>query len=199
MSKPAPTEHPVHPFVVERWSPRAISPAPVSEEVLRSLFEAARWAPSCYNEQPWAWIVATTAEPEEHAKLLSCLVDFNQMWAKTAPILAVAITRDHFLKNGSANLHAGHDLGQAAAWLTVEATSRGLVVHQMGGLLPDKVRELYQVPAGWTPLTALAIGEEGDPATLPEALQGAERAPRTRRPLAQSVFTGAFGRSRSGL
>lgn len=199
MDKPAPTRHPVHPFVVSRWSPRALSPAPIDEEVLRSLFEAARWAPSAYNEQPWSWIVATHDEPGEHAKLLSCLVESNQIWAERAPILAIAIARDSFAKNGKPNAHAGHDVGQASAWLTVEATARGLVVHQMAGILPDKIRELYGVPEGWTPLTAIGIARHGDIALLPDRMQGMERAPRERRPLAGSVFTGAFGKSRSGL
>ena len=131
---------------------------------MRSLFEAARWAPSSYNEQPWSYIVASRANPAEYARLLSCLVDANQAWAKAAPVLALGCTSILFKLNGKPNAAAIHDLGLAAGNLCAEATARGLFVHQMIGILPNKARELYRIPEDVQPLTALAIGYAADPA-----------------------------------
>jgi nitroreductase len=191
--KQATPEHPIHELIARRWSPYAFSDRAVAEEDLRSLFEAARWAASSYNEQPWSYLVATKANPQEFERLLSCLVEGNQLWAKAAPVLAVGCTSLQFALNGKPNAAAIHDLGLASATLTLEATARGLFVHQMIGILPDKVREVYQVPAGVQPLTGLAIGYAADPSTLPEKLRPRDLAPRTRKPLAEFVFSGQWG------
>ena len=124
---------------------------------VRSLFEAARWAASSYNEQPWSYIVATRADPGAFGRLLSCLVDANQAWARAAPVLAIGCTSLNFALNGKPNAAAIHDLGLAGASLTLEATARGLCVHQMIGILPDRARELYRVPDGVQPLTGAAL------------------------------------------
>jgi nitroreductase len=157
------------------------------------MFEAARWAASSYNEQPWRYIVATKANPAEFARLQSCLVDGNQVWAKAAPVLALGCTSLNFVHNGKPNAAAIHDLGLASATLTLEATARGLYVHQMIGILPDKAREVYRIPDGFLPLTALAIGYAADPSVLPENLRGRDLAQRTRRPLAEFVFGDQWG------
>ncbi len=185
--------HPVQELITQRWSPYAFSDRPVSEDDLRSLFEAARWAASSYNEQPWRYIVATKAAPAEFERLLSCLVEGNQAWAKAAPVLALGCISVNFVLDGRPNSAAEHDLGLASATLTLEATARGLVVHQMIGILPDKARELYRVPDGFRPLTGLAIGYAASPDTLPENLRPRDLAPRTRRPLAEFVFGGQWG------
>jgi len=125
MRKPAPTQHQVHELIQQRWSPRAFSSQPVPPEVLRSLFEAARWAPSSSNEQPWAFLVTTADDKENHAKMLSTLVEFNQAWAKHAPVLVIAVSELAFAKNGHPNRNAFYDTGAAVANLSVEATSRG--------------------------------------------------------------------------
>ena len=124
----------------EAWSPYAFSDRPVSEDDLRSLFEAARWAASSYNEQPWRYIVATRTDTEAFERLVSCLVEGNQPWAKLAPVLALGCTSLNFAANGRPNDAAEHDLGAASACLCLEATARGLFVHQMIGILPDKAR-----------------------------------------------------------
>src|SRR6185312_7085332 len=169
--KQAAPDHPIHELFVRRWSPYAFADRPVSTSDLQSLFEAARWAASSYNEQPWSYLVATKDQADEFARLLSCLVEGNQVWARSAPVLAIGCTSLRFALNGKTNEAALHDLGLASAQLTLEATARGLVVHQMIGILPDRVRELYQVPEGVRPLTGLAIGYLGDSNNLPEKLR----------------------------
>jgi nitroreductase len=193
MSKQATPDHPVHELIARRWSPYAFADRPVSLDDLRSLFEAARWAASSYNEQPWSYLVATRDDKEGFERLLSCLVEGNQAWAKAAPVLAIGCTSLKFALNGKPNAAAQHDLGLAAANLVFEATARGLMVHQMIGILPDKVRTLYAVPEGVLPLTGLAIGYLGDPNTLPEKIRPRDLAPRQRKPLAAFVFGGRWG------
>jgi nitroreductase len=193
MTMRATTDHPVNDLIAARWSPYAFADRPVSRADLLSLFEAARWAASSYNEQPWSYVVATKENPAEFARLLSCLVEGNQAWAKNAPVLAVGCTALNFARNNNPNAAALHDLGLASGNLALEATARGLVVHQMIGIVPDRVRELYHVPAGVQPLTGLAIGYAADPATLPENLRPRDLARRPRKPLVQFVFGGQWG------
>jgi nitroreductase len=191
--KHAVTDHPIHELLSRRWSPYAFADRDVSADDLRSLFEAARWAPSSNNEQPWSYLVAVRSDVEAFERMLSCLVEANQVWACRAPVLALGILRKTFARDGKPNPTAPHDLGLAAGNLLVEATARGLSVHQMRGILPDRARELYAIPEDWEALTALAIGYVGDPASLPEALRERDLAPRARKPLAEFVFGGRFG------
>jgi nitroreductase len=193
MEKSAETQYPIHELLKRRWSPRAFSNRIVEPDTLRSLLEAARWAPSSYNEQPWSFIVATKQDPAELARLLSCLVEGNIQWAQHAPVLMVSVARLSFEEDGKPNRHAFHDVGQAAANLTVQATALGLFVHQMAGILPDKVRALYGVPEQYEPVAAIALGYPGDPQSLPERLRNRELAPRERKPLTEFVFTGRWG------
>ena len=144
-------DHPIHELITARWSPYAFADRPVAKADLQSLFEAARWAPSSYNEQPWRYIVASKENAAEFAKVLSCLVEGNQAWAKAAPVLALGCASLNFERNGTPNAVALHDLGLGSGMLCVEATSRGLSVHQMIGILPDKARELFHIPAGSWP------------------------------------------------
>src|SRR5213078_4673493 len=139
MEKPAPTDYPIEEILQRRWSPRAFSDRMVESEKLQSLFEAARWAPSTFNEQPWAFIVATKQNLEEHARLLSCLAEKNQQWARLAPVLMVSVAKLNFDKNGKPNRHAFHDVGLAVGTMIVQATSLDLFVHQMAGFAPEKV------------------------------------------------------------
>jgi nitroreductase len=193
MQKIATPDHPVHDFILERWSPRAFSPKPVAHDVLRSLFEAARWAASSFNDQPWSYLVATKDDAENFSKMVSVLMDSNAVWAKDAPVLAISVARRTFKHNGAPNRVALHDVGAANAQLTMEATSRGLLVHQMGGFHQDKAREVFGIPEGWEPVSAMAIGYPGDPQTLPEKLRASEAAPRTRKPLSEFVMAGQWG------
>jgi len=193
LDNPAPTDVPIHPLLKNRWSPRAFAAHPVAADQLARLLEAARWAPSSFNEQPWTFLVATSAEPDVFARALSCLIEGNQNWAKAAPVLMLTFTHATFTRNGKPNSHAWHDVGQAIAHLTVQATAEGLVVHQMAGILPDKIRATYNVPAEWSPVTGVAIGHPGEPDQLPEPLRGRERAPRQRKSLDAFVFRDAWG------
>ena len=191
--KKASTDYPIHELLAERWSPYGFEDRPVAQADLRSLFEAARWAASSYNEQPWSYLVATRENRVEFARLLSCLVEGNQAWAKAAPVLALGVVSLRFSRNNKENRAAVHDLGLAAGNLLVEATARGLCVHQMIGILPDKAREVYQIPEHSEAWTAIAIGYKGDPAKLPDALKERDLAPRQRKPLSQFVFSGKWG------
>ena len=194
MHKRAPTDFPVHDFIAERWSPRAFSDKPIAPDVLQSLFEAARWAPSSSNEQPWTYIVAAKDDTDNFAKLVSVLVPFNATWAQHAPVLALAVAELAFAKNGTPNRNAQYDVGAASAWLTVEATSRGLFVHQMAGYDHDKARQAFEIPAGWEPIAAMAIGYPGDPESLPQPLRDREVGPRTRKPISAFVMSGSWGK-----
>src|SRR5689334_18079647 len=197
--KQASPDHPIHELLARRWSPYAFADRSVSEDDLRSLFEAARWAASSYNEQPWSYLVATKADPAEFDRLLSCLVEGNRAWAEAAPVLVLGCTSQYFARNGKPNAAAVHDLGLASASLTLEATARGLFVHQMIGILPDKARELYRIPEGVQPLTGLAIGYAADPDALPEKYRERDLATRGRRPLAEFVFGREWGLASSLL
>lgn len=199
MLKPANTEHPVHALIQNRWSPRAFSDRPVAHDVLRSLFEAARWAPSSNNEQPWAFLVATKDEPENFVKVLSTLVEFNQTWAKNAAVLAIAVSEMEFARNQHPNRTAFYDTGAAVAHLSTEATARGLVVHQMAGFAPHRAIELFHIPKGWEPISAFAIGYAGDPNTLADPLRERELAPRTRKTISEFVMSGRWGQPASFL
>jgi len=192
MEKPAETAHPIEELLRRRWSPRAFAERLVEPEKLASIFEAARWSASCFNEQPWNFIVATRDDPAEFARLLSCLVDGNQAWAARAPVLMVSVARLNFAQNDKPNRTAIHDVGLATAHLILQAMAMGLFVHPMAGFYPDKVRELYGVPDGYEPVVAIAIGYPGDPATLSESLSQRELAPRTRKAQEEFTFRGRF-------
>lgn len=189
----ATSDYPINDLVTARWSPYSFANRSVSTEDLRSLFEAARWAPSSFNEQPWSFIAARKEDTEEFDRLVSCLVEVNQVWAKSASALVLGITRLNFAGNNQPNRAAIHDLGLAAGNLVLEATARGLSVHQMIGIQPDKARALYSIPEGCEPLTAIAIGYAGDPNNLPEALRSRDAARRPRKPIAEFVYRGRWG------
>ncbi len=191
--KKATTDYPISKVLAERWSPYAFDDREVALDDIRSLFEAARWAPSSYNEQPWTFFIATKNDPAEFERLLSCLLEANQAWAKAAPVLALGVVSLRFSRNNKENRAAIHDLGLAAGNLVVEATTRGLFVHQMIGILPDKAREVYKIPAGCEAWTAMAIGYRSEASQLPDSLKERDLTPRHRKPLSQFVFAGQWG------
>lgn len=194
MDKPAQPQYPIHDLLQKRWSPRAFSDQPVEADKLRILFEAARWAPSSFNEQPWSFIVATKDDQENFDRLLQCLVEGNRAWARHAPVLMLSVAKLRFEEDGEPNRHAFHDVGLAAENLVIQATALGLRVHQMAGFDVQKARATFEIPVGYEPVAALAIGYPGDPARLPDRLREREIAPRSRRPLRESVFAGRWGR-----
>jgi nitroreductase len=195
MEKPADTQHHVHELIRRRWSPVAFADRPVENEKLLSVFEAARWAPSCFNEQPWVYLIATIEDEQEFARLLSCLVPANQAWAKTAPVLMLSVAKLHFDRGGKENRHALHDVGLASENLVIQAMTLGLMVHQMAGFDLEKARELYKIPETHVPVAAIALGYPGDAEALSEELQQREKAPRSRRSIGSFVFTGEWARS----
>ena len=193
-SKKAKPDHPIQEVLTDRWSPYGLDPSrPVSAEDLCGVLEAARWAASSYNEQPWRYIVATRDDEAEFARMLACLVEANQSWAKNAAVLLLGVVGMKFARNGKPNRAAVHDLGLAAGNLSIEATARGLSVHQMIGIEPEVARSTYGIPEDFEPYTALAIGYAADPSTLPDALRDRDTAARQRRSLAEFVFGGRWG------
>jgi nitroreductase len=193
MEKIAETQVPIHELIRRRWSPRAFLDLPVEPDKLLSLFEAARWAASASNEQPWAFLVATQEDTKNYEDMLGVLVDFNRGWANKAPALILAFAHTVFEKDGRPNRHALYDLGQAAAHLALQATALGLTTHQMAGFNAEAARERFAVPAGWEPVSVIALGYAGDPDSLSEILRQRETAPRKRKPLEAFVFSGAWG------
>jgi len=183
----------LHPLIAQRRTRRAFSSRRVESETLRSLLEAARWAPSSMNEQPWSFIVATHRKPTEFERLLQCLLEFNIRWARHAPVLMLAIAKTNFTVSGESNRHAFYDVGQAMAALTYQAIASGLSVCQMAGFDVQKARSVFSIPAGHEPVVAAAIGYPDDPSVLPEKLQQKELAPRRRNPIEEFVFQNKWG------
>ena len=184
---------PIHEVLAARWSPYGFSDRGIAPETAEALFEAARWAPSSFNEQPWFFVVARREAAEDFARILGCLIEFNQSWAARAPLLAICGVRRRFRARDEINPAAEHDLGLATANLMFEATARGLRVHAMIGIEAELARERLGIPPGFDPLTAIAVGYPGQPPGLAEKLRSRDRAPRERRPRDEFVHSGRFG------
>lgn len=178
--------------ITKRWSPRAYDPREPSDEQLEELFEAARWAMSCFNDQPWVYIVTRRSEGRIHDDAVAGLVEANRVWAAAAPVLGYSLARSNFAQTGKPNKHAWHDVGAASAIMSIQAAHMGLMVHQMAGILPEVVRERFAVPAELDVVAGFTIGWPGDPETLPEPLRTRELAPRVRKPLAEVLRRGRF-------
>lgn len=186
--------HPILPLMTERWSPYAYEPREVEREKLLSCLEAARWAPSSYNEQPWTFILAERGDAAAFAQILSCLVEGNQAWAKNAGVLLLTVVAKTFTKNGKPNRAAEHDIGLAAGNLVLQATALGMQAHQMIGIEPAKIRAAYKVPDSHEPLTAIAIGYPAQVAAgTADPLGQRDLAPRSRKGLAEIVIAGQWG------
>ncbi len=187
------TDVPIVPAIAGRWSPVCFDPdRPVADADLAALLEAARWAPSAYNEQPWRFLLARRSDTSGFETMLSCLADANQVWARHAPVLLLAMVV-RTMTDGRPNRMAEHDLGLATANLLVEATARGLYVHPMGGIRPERICHIYRLPEDILPLTALAVGYLGDGRLLPEAVRARDHQPRARKPLRAFVFEHQWG------
>lgn len=195
MEKPAITNHEIHPLIAQRWSPRAFDSKLVETEKLAQLFEAARWTPSCFNDQPWTFIVATKDDTVNYQKMLDCLVPANIVWAQVAPVLGLVVAQKTFKHNGKPNAWGEYDAGQAAATLVLQATALNLVAHQMGGFDAAKAIATFNIPETARPVAAIAIGYAGETSNLPADLQERENAPRDRHPLSSFVFTSTWGNS----
>ncbi|SFU59687.1 nitroreductase family protein [Alicyclobacillus macrosporangiidus] len=185
----------VPPLFLNRWSPRAYAERPVADELLFQVLEAARWAPSSYNEQPWRFIIART---EEDRRLFCEFIHpRNVIWCQKAPVLALLVSHTR-LKDGLPNRKHAVDAGAAWASLALAATELGLATRAMGAFDAEKARALLGIPDEYEPQIVIAIGYRGDANDLPEEFQEREK-PTDRRPLANMVFEGRFGGAVDGL
>lgn len=186
-SKEAETDYEIHELMRRRWSPRAFADKAVEPEKLQSIFEAARWAPSSMNEQPWRFILGMKGD-ETYDKIMQTLVEFNQIWAPTAPVLILSLGRKVFSDSEKINDTYRYDVGQAIAHLSIQATAEGLYVHQMGGFDPAAAVRIFKINAKYIPLTVTALGYMGEPEILPEKMAEGEYKKRVRRGLSETVF-----------
>lgn len=190
------TDHPVLNVIRERWSPYRFEPREVEDEKIAQCLEAARWAASSFNDQPWFWIVARRQDKAEFERMIGCLLEANQVWARNAGVLFLTVTRSSFAYNNKPNRVALHDLGQAAAHLALQATALGLQVHQMAGVNLSLIRQEYGIPEGHDPQTAIALGypDTSEPADdQARELHRRQSGTRTRRSLSEQVFGGKWG------
>ncbi len=192
--KVAETKPGVHNLFRERWSPRSFSPREVPADVLEAILDAGRWAASSNNEQPWRFIVATKEDPEAFQTLLSVLMPFNQLWAKSASVLILTVARANFSHNETQNAYALHDAGAALAYMMLQASAAGLGSHAMAGFDRDKAREVLGIPPEFQIGAVVAIGYPDSPDKLAnDVLKERELAPRTRKPLSELAFKGRWG------
>jgi nitroreductase len=176
-----------------RWSPKSFSDKLVEPEKLRTILEAARWAPSSFNEQPWSFIVARKEDPQEYSALLSSLSEKNQGWARRAPVLILSVAKRGLTINGQLNRHAFHDVGLATANLIIQASALGLFTHPMGGFSVEKVREAFEIPEGYEPVTVIALGYLPELMELGESPSSLVTKSRNRKPLDEFVYEGRWG------
>jgi nitroreductase len=187
MSKSVDTNLPVLQPIKDRWSPRAFDPKQIPEIELQAMLEALRWSSSCFNEQPWQ-ILITHRGDERHQVLLDCVSEGNCTWAQQAPVLMLAVARLLFTQNEKFNRHAGYDLGQAIAQLAIQATSRQIHLHQMGGFSVEAAKEAFGLNQNQEPYSVIAVGYLGDPDTLTETQREKELGSRLRRPLYEMLL-----------
>jgi nitroreductase len=196
MQKTAITSLPIAELIASRWSPRAFDASKsVSNEQVIALLEAARWAPSCFGDQPWRFLVWNKNTDESAwQQAFDCLADSNKTWVKAAPVLMLVCADTLFGHNQQPNRWAQYDTGAAAENLCLQASSMGLAAHQMGGFNSDLAREKFNIPAQYTPMAMVAIGYVGDPNQLPEDLKTRELAERKRKALGELFFSRTWGK-----
>jgi nitroreductase len=197
LEKPATTGTAIAELIARRWSPRAIDPdKPVSREHLLALLEAARWAPSCFGDQPWRYLVWDRfGDLAGWRQAFECLAGGNQSWVNNAPVLLLAVATPNFGHNDKPNRWAQYDTGAASENLCLQATALGLVAHQMGGFDPEQARVRFNIPADHACMAMIAVGHPGPVEALPDPLRERESAPRERKPLDRIVFEGDWGQN----
>jgi nitroreductase len=195
-NKPAITGVKIHHIIEERWSPRAFDPDKrISHDDLLALLEAARWAPSCFNDQPWRFVVCDKATDDNGwQNALAVVVEKNRLWAKNAPVLILAVAMENFNHNGQPNRWAMYDTGAASVNLCLQATALGLVVHQMGGFDAEKAREVFNLPDDCKPMVMLAVGYQADVDVLDDDFKEVELAARSRIALNERFYAAQWGR-----
>jgi nitroreductase len=181
------TDAPVLDVILRRWSPRAFDDRTVADSDLATIFAAASWAASSFNEQPWRFLVGRKGD-ETWTKIFNSLAPANQGWTNAAPVLYVALANKNFSHNGSPNRVAVHDVGAACATLSLQATALGLHTHGMAGFDPQVLRQSFGIPGEFDPISCWALGYLGDPEALAEKYRKSELEPRTRKPLEAFVF-----------
>lgn len=196
VEKPAQTRVPIDAHLARRWSGRAYDPArAVAQEQLLALLEAARWAPSCYGDQPWRFLVwDRVGDPVNWERAFVCLGEFNRGWAGAAPLLLLALADTRFNNNGESNRWGAYDTGAASMSLCVQATALGLMAHQMGGFDGAKVQSEFAIPERFTPMAMITVGYALAEADIPVPVRERELAPRQRRAVSETFFAGAWGR-----
>jgi len=187
----------IHELIAKRWSPRSFDPnKAISRDDLLALMEAARWAPSCFNDQPWRFVICDkSADPESWQTAFSLLAEKNQLWAKNAPVLILAVATSKFSHNGSPSRWGMYDTGAASMSLCLQATALGLIVHQMGGYDAVKAREVFGLPEDCTPMAMMAVGYQAETDLLADDFKEQETGPRSRAPLAERFYAGCWGKS----
>ena len=173
----------IHSIIRERYSTVTFSSKPIEEEKLAALFEAARWAPSAFNEQPWRFIVGVKGKDDSYEKIYNTLMEANQAWAKFAPVLVISIALKNSSVTGKPNRFAQYDTGMAVGNILAQATSMGLLVHQMGGFSVTNAKEYFDIDDKYEVMAAMAIGYKGDIDLFPEDIQEREKKKRVRHPI----------------
>jgi len=191
-------DYEIAPLLLDRWSPRSMTGEALRDEELFPLFEAARWAPSSYNAQPWRFIVARRQKPDEFAAFRDLLVAANREWAQNAAALVVVASRTHFEHNGQPSVTHAFDAGAAWENLALEATRRELVAHGMQGFDYGRAKTALSIPDDFEVQAMIAIGRRAPAENLPEKYRAREH-PNSRRPLGEIIFEGSFGRSLPGV
>lgn len=191
------TSVPIHDLLARRWSPRAFDAGrPVTREQLVTIMEAGRWAPSCYGDEPWRYLVWDRArDPEGWQKAFDCLTDSNKKWVKNVPLLMLSCAGSAFGQSGKPNRWAQHDTGAASVSMALQAVALGLIIHQMGGFDAEKARAAFSIPPEYTPMAMIAGGYQAEPDILDEETKVKELRPRARKPLAERFFEGGWGKS----
>jgi nitroreductase len=192
--KPARADRHINQLMQRRWSPRVFEDREVERSRILTLLEAARWAPSCFNEQPWRYLVFDGSDRDAHERARACLVEGNA-WALKSPVLMISVARNNFSKNEAANRTAQHDVGLASEDLVLQAVDSGLAAHQMAGFDVERTRSEFNIPGDYTPIAMIAIGYpyRGDLGALPEKVRDKELAGRSRKPIGEIAFGAKWG------
>ncbi len=193
MERPGDMDPQVLEVIRKRWSPYQFSDRLVEPEKLKLMFDAARWAANSFNEQPWRYIVATKDNSREFERMLGCLTESNQAWARHVPVLMLSFAKRTFSHNGRPNRVAWHDVGAASCQLTLQAEALGLRVHQMAGIETGKIPTVYSVPEDFEPVAAIAVGYPGENSNVPESYRQRDSGKRTRKSFEEFVFEGTWG------
>ena len=200
LEKKALTSVAIHDSLAQRWSPRAFNATrPVTREQQLALLEAARWSPSCHNDEPWRYLIwDKTTDPEGWQKAYDCLSGANRKWVVNVPLLMLSCAGSTYAHNGKPNRFAQHDVGLASMSLCMQAHALGLAMHQMAGFDADQARAAFAIPPEYTPMAMIAIGYQADPGVLPDDVKVKELAPRKRKPLAESFYAGKWDQPYKG-